>query len=250
MGTGQLVTYAVIVLSMSIFSGIAGAGAGFIITPVAILLGLSPAQAISSGKFNGLANAIGSLSGLRKYKSSVTRRSIITIMLLAFVIGLTSPLIIKSFESKWYQITLGIILLLLIPVMLYSKVGITATKPSSRRRSLGYGLLTISLFLQGAFSGGIGTLVNVVLMGMLGMTTNEAHITKRWSQMVLNITIIFGVLGSGLILWPVAITGVTGSLIGSSIGSRIAVRKGDAFANHILLILMGAAALILIASAL
>ena len=234
---------------MSVFSGIAGAGAGFIITPVAILLGLTPAQAISSGKFNGLANAIGSLSGLRKYRSSVTRRSIISIMVLALLIGLTSPLIIKSFESKWYQITLGVILLLLIPVMLYSKAGITAVKPSPRKRTLGYALLTISLFLQGAFSGGLGTLVNVVLMGMLGMTTNEAHITKRWSQLVLNITVIFGVLGSGLILWPVDITGVVGSLVGSSIGSRIAVRKGDAYANHILLVLMGMAALILIADA-
>jgi len=249
-GTWQLLVYAVLVLSMSTLSGIAGSGAGFIITPVAILLGLSPAQAISSGKFNGLANAVGSLAGLRKYRSSVTRRIIITIMVLAFLIGLTSPLIIKSFESRWYQITLGVILLLLIPVMLYSKAGITAMKPSPRRRTVGYGLLTLSLFLQGAFSGGLGTLVNVVLMGMLGMTTNEAHITKRWSQMVLNITIIFGVLGSGLILWPVVVTGVISSLVGSSIGSRIAVRKGDAFANHILLALMGAAAIILIISAL
>jgi hypothetical protein len=249
-GTWQLIAYFFVALGMSVLSGIAGSGGGFITTPVAILLGLSPAQAISSGKFNGLANAIGSLTGFRKYPSSVTRRSIIAIMLLALVIGLTSPLVIKSFESKWYQITLGVILLLLIPVMIYSKAGITATKPSRRRRTLGFGLLSISLFLQGAFSGGLGTLVNVVLMGMLGMTTNEAHITKRWAQLVLNITIIVGVFGSGFILWPVAIAGLVACLIGSSVGSRIAVRQGDAFANHILLVLMGAAAIMLIASAL
>ena len=245
----QLAIYGVVVLGMSVLSGIAGSGGGFIITPVAILLGLTPAQAISSGKFNGLANAIGSLSGFRKYPHSVTRRSIIAIMLLSFAIGLTSPFVIKSFESKLYQLTLGVILLLLIPVMVYKRVGTTTVKPTPTRRAFGFGLLSISLFLQGAFSGGLGTLVNVVLMGMLGMTTNEAHITKRWSQLVLNVTVIVGVLGSGLILWPVVATGLIASLFGSSIGSRIAVRKGDAFATNILLVLMGVAALVLIASA-
>jgi len=85
---------------------------------------------------------------------------------------------------------------------------------------------------------------------MLGMTANEAHITKRWSQLILNVTIIIGVLGSNLIIWPVALTGMATSLIGSSIGARIAVKRGDMFAVHVLLVLMGASALALIATAL
>ena len=252
MDTWHLLIYGIVVFGMSIFSGIAGAGAGFITTPLAILLGLTPAQAISSGKFNGIANAIGSLSGLRGYQGHISKRSIGTIMLLALVIGLTSPLIIKSLESRLYQLILGVIILLMIPVMIYKHIGVaTATvKPSVPRKMLGGVLLSISLFLQGAFSGGLGTLVNVVLMGMLGMTANEAHITKRWSQLILNITIIFGVIGSRLIIWPVALVGMVTCLVGSAIGSRIAVKRGDAFAVHVLIILMGVSALVLIAEAL
>lgn len=250
MDAAHLLVYGILVLGMSVFSGIAGAGAGFIVTPVAILLGLAPAQAVSTNKFNGIANAVGSLSGLRSYGGRVSKRTIAAIMALAFVIGLTSPLLIKSLESRWYQIILGVILLLMIPVMLYKHIGVAATKPSGLRKVVGGMLLSVSLFLQGAFSGGLGTLVNVVLMGLLGMTANEAHITKRWSQLILNITIIFGVLGSNLIVWPVALTGMTASLAGSSIGARIAVKRGDAFAVHILVVLMGVSALVLIAEAL
>jgi uncharacterized membrane protein YfcA len=38
---------------MSILGGIAGGGGGFVMTPLAIFLGLTPAQAVSTGKFAG-----------------------------------------------------------------------------------------------------------------------------------------------------------------------------------------------------
>jgi len=45
----QLLIYGVTGFVMSVFSGIAGAGGGFVMTPLLILLGLTPAQAVSSG---------------------------------------------------------------------------------------------------------------------------------------------------------------------------------------------------------
>src|SRR5690242_10291417 len=103
MNSWQLVAYGIVSFGMSIFSGIAGGGAGFIITPLAIFLGLSPAQAVSSGKFNGLASTIGSLSSLRAKKGSIRKRYIAAIMALAFVVGLLVPYIIRAFDSKFYR---------------------------------------------------------------------------------------------------------------------------------------------------
>jgi len=223
---------------MSIFSGIAGAGAGFVMTPLAIVLGLSPAQAVSSGKFNGLATTIGSLGGLRARRSQIRVRLVASIMLLAFIIGLFVPGIIKAFDGQTYRLVLGIMLLLMIPIMIRKKVGLHPRHPSRLTRGVGGGLLALSLFLQGTFSGGLGSLVNIVLMGFLGQTANEAHITKRWSQLILNVTILFGVAGAGLIVWPVVAVGASANLIGSYIGGRIATRKGDAFALNVLLGLM------------
>ncbi len=219
----------------SIASGIVGAGGGFIMTPLLIFLGLSPAQAVSTGKFSGISSAVGALSGTRKMHGKASKTKIIPIMILAFVIGLIAPFIIKGFESEFYRITLGVIILLMIPVVIYKKVGIKPHHPKLWQKFAGAIGLTLALLLQGIFSGGLGILVNIVMMGFLGMSAIEANITKRWSGLILNITILIGVIGSGLVVWQVAIVGICSTLCGSFIGGHIAVKKGDKFIMNIML---------------
>lgn len=246
----QLVLFAVVSFGFSIFSGISGGGAGFITTPLMIFLGLSPAQAVSSNKLNGIATAVGSLSSLRTKGGSIRKRNIAAIMVLAFVIGLLVPYVIRSFDSTYYRLVLGTILLAMIPVLMRKKIGYTKRHPTPAQKGIGGVLLAGSLFLQGVFSGGLGSLVNVVLMGMLGQTANEAHITKRWAGLILNVTIVFGVLHDHFIVWPVALTGGSANLIGSHIGGRIATKKGDGFSRGALIALMTIAGGFLIVSAL
>lgn len=250
METWQLIIYGVVSIITSILSGIAGAGGGFIMTPLSILFGLTPAQAVSSGKFNGLALTVGSLGGLRVQKSYLRKRGVAVIAGLSLVVGLLVPIVIKAFDSKWYQLTLGIIILLLVPLMIYKKVGLRPHATSRLQKGIGGVLLTISLFLQGVFSGGLGALVNVVLMGFLGMSAIEANITKRLSQVVLNVVIIAGVLGSGLIYWPVVVIGMFTATIGGYIGGHMALKRGDRFIMTIMIGLMVASALFLIGDAL
>lgn len=247
----QLAIFGVASFGMSVFSGISGGGGGFIITPLLILAGLTPAQAISSGKFNGLATTVGSLSSLRPRPGSrIRKRYVAAMMALAFVVGLLVPYVIRGFDSKYYRIALGCMLLAMIPILHLKKIGHETRRPSNVQKGFGSVLLTGSLFLQGAFSGGLGSLVNIVLMGMMGQTANEAHITKRWSQLVLNTTVILGVLGDHLIVWPVAAVGVCTNLVGAHLGGHIATRKGDGFAMKALLALMAVAAVFLVAGAL
>lgn len=244
-----LVIYGLAGFISAILSGIAGGGGGFIVTPLAIFLGLTPAQAVATGKLGGLSVTIGSLSGMSKAHGRVSKARVIPVMVLALLVGLLVPFIIKSLDSDVYRVSLGIILLLMIPVVIFKKVGIKPHHPKLWQKWAGGVLLTISLLLQGVYSGGLGTLVNVVLMGMLGMTALEANITKRWSQLILNTTIILGVIGSGLILWPVAIAGVSSGLLGSFVGGRLAVRGGNALVMRAFIILMLISALALILGA-
>ncbi len=246
----QLAVYGVVGFVMSILSGIAGAGAGFVTTPLAILLGLSPAQAVSTGKLSGLAVSVGSLSGMGQARSSVSKRRVVPVMVLALLIGLLVPFVIKSLDSEVYQLALGIILLAMIPVVIIKKVGIKSYSPRLWQRLAGGGLLTLALLLQGIFSGGLGSLVNLVLMGMLGMTAIEANVTKRWSQLILNTTIVLGVIGSGLILWQVAAVGAAATFSGSFIGGRMAVYRGNAFIMRVTVILMFLSAVALLVEAL
>lgn len=245
----QLVILFVATVLLSIFSGISGGGGGFIMTPLFIFFGLTPAQAVSTGKINGLTLTIGALSGMRSMRSQMSKSKIIPIMILAFAVGLAVPFVIKNLDSDVYRITLGIIILIMIPVLWFKNIGLHSYKPSRLQKYLGSIMLTISLFLQGIFSGGLGTLVNIVLMSMLGMTATEANFTKRWSQLTLNITIIIGVLFSGLIVWKILFVLIPGTLVGGYFGGKIAVKKGNKFVMDTMLVLMFISGIMLIAGA-
>lgn len=143
MSVADLIILGCVSLVASIFSGVAGAGGGFITTPVMILLGLSPAQAVSSGKFIGLSVALGSLGGMRQGQNRKLWRKAIPVIALAFVIGLAAPFAIKNFNSSLYQRMLGILLLLMVPILIYKKVGVSKTarqtndgKNADRRRTI------------------------------------------------------------------------------------------------------------------
>jgi hypothetical protein len=245
----QLVIYGLAGFVMSILSGISGGGAGFVITPLAIFLGLTPAQAVATNKLAGLSVTVGSLSGMRSERGRVTWRRIVPVMVLALLVGLLVPFIITSLDQGLYRVILGVMLLLLIPVVIIRRMGVKTRRPGRWRKYAGGGLLTGALLVQGAFGGGLGVLVNVVLMGMLGMSAIEANITKRWSQLILNVTIVLGVLGSGLILWQVAAVGAATTLVGSYIGGRLAVGRGDGFVVTVMVVLMFVSAVALLLGA-
>ena len=242
----QFVILGIASITMSVFSGIAGGGGGFIMTPLLIFLGLTPAQAVSTGKISGLTVSIGALGGMRSIHGQLSKWRIIPVMALAFFVGLLVPFVIKSLDSDAYRIALGIILLLMIPVLLVKKVGLSSYTPKTWQKYVGSGLLAVAMFLQGVFSGGLGTLVSVVLMSMLGMTATEANVTKRWSQLILNSTIVVGVLFSGLIVWQVLLVLIPLSILGGYLGGKIAVKKGNKFVLDVMIILMVISALLLI----
>lgn len=241
-----LLIFAVVSFFASVLSGVSGGGGGFITTPLAIFLGLSPAQAISTGKFSGLAISVGSLIGMKEANDRVSKARVIPVIVLAFIVGLFVPHIIKTFDNEAYRVALGVIILLMIPIMIINNVGVRSYHPKIWQKFAGSGLLALSFFIVGIFSGGLGMLVNMVLMGMLGMTAIEANITKRWAQLIMNLTIIVGVIGSGLIAWPVMAVGVSTTFIGSIIGGKLAVKKGDAFVVRIMVVLMAVSAIALI----
>ncbi len=242
----QLALYAGISLVMSVVSGIAGGGGGFVMTPLLILFGLTPAQAVSTGKISGISITMGSLGGFGSEHGQLTKRRVIPVMVLALMVGLLVPFVIRGLDSSVYRIAMGVLLLVMIPILMIKKIGLKRHKPTLAKKLAGGGLLTLALFLQGVFSGGMGTLVNVVLMGMLGMTATEANITKRWSQVILNVTVLAGVMCSNLVVWQISAVSVPTTLVGGFIGGKLAVKRGNQFVLNVMILLMLASALALI----
>lgn len=235
----DLIVLTIAAFISSIFGGITGGGmAGFIMTPLSIALGLTPAQAVANGKINGLNAAIGSLSGLQSKISWLIIKKSMPFGMMAILIGLFVPNVITKLDSEFYKITLGIIILLMIPFVIKKKVGLKARKVGFVSKIIGYGAVGISMFMLGIFSGGLGTLINLSFMGLFGMDALQANIVKRLSQVFLNVTVTLGLIGSGLFVWKVLIVTVPTILLGTYIGGKMATKRGNKFIMDITIIFM------------
>ncbi len=234
----ELAVYCVLAFFTSILSGISGGGGGFIMTPLGIFFGLTPAQSVSTGKLSGLTVTIGSLAGLKKQWHLASKRKIIPLMVLAFLIGLVVPFVIKTLDQDIYRTLIGSVILGMIPFVIIKKIGVKKHHPVWWQKYVGVALMAVIYFLVGVFSGGIGILLNLVLMSFMGMTALEANLTKRFSQIILNTTVFLGVLTSGLIMWKIAILSSVACFIGGAIGGHMAVKHGDELIMKITILLM------------
>jgi uncharacterized membrane protein YfcA len=181
----QIVAVFVIILVSCIFSGMAGGGAAFIILPLLIALGLSPQQAVATSKFSSLGIGIGATAAFKK-RAFHNPRLITFLMLLAFVVSLIVPHVFNKLDEGTFRVTLGIIILALIPTVLTRKYGQASQQTSRSKKIVGGGLMAVVLLLSGIFSGGVATLYNLILVSFFGLSTLQANAVKRVTQLTLN----------------------------------------------------------------
>jgi uncharacterized protein len=247
METEKLIILGIASFLLSILSGISGGGGGFITTPFMIFLGLTPQQAIASGKIGGLGVTLGSLTGLTKAKVH-RKKPIILLMILSGIVGLIAPHLITRLDNEIYRNILGILIILLVPVMLYRKVGIKSRTPNTWQKIIAGPVLFATLLLQAVFSGGMGSLVVLALMTLAGMTALEANVTKRFSQVLMNSLLVIGLWGTGLIIWEVASVLFACNIVGGYVGAHLAVKRGDKFVTYVIAALMVVSGIGLIAT--
>src|SRR3990167_2254231 len=245
----QIIAVFVLTLGSSIFSGMAGGGGGFIVLPVLIALGLSPQQAVATGKLSAFGIGFGSIAAFKK-RSFANPKLLAFLIVLAFVISLVVPQIFRQLSSDWFQIILAIIILSLIPVVLSKKRGLIQKQTSILRKTIGGALMSIVLFMQGVFSGGVGSLNNILLISFFGLSTLQANATRRVVTLALNTFVVIALaVTTDCIIYQLAVVGIVGSFIGGYIGSHIAIRKGEMFAKYALAAFMLVSGIILLLTA-
>jgi uncharacterized membrane protein YfcA len=228
----------IVVLIASIFSGMAGGGGGFIILPFLIAFGLTPQQAVATGKLSAFGLGIGSVAAF-KTKYLAKPKLLAFFILLSALISLFVPHIFRSLNGQTFQLAIGALILALVQVVWFEKTGLRSKKTSSLMKYIGTIFMAIVLFLQGIFSGGVGSLNNVVLMTFFGLSTLQANATRRIITLALNTFIVLTLaLTTDFIIYRLAIAGMAGSFIGGYIGSEIAIKEGEKFAKMALAMFM------------
>lgn len=222
----------------SILSGMAGGGGGFIITPFYIAIGLTPQQSIATGKFGALGLDAGAIAAFRG-KIKQYRNFTFFLMLIAIGVGFLSSYFIRNIKNENLQLVMGVMNLSMIPLLFIKHHALKKRRRGHYiLRLLSLLLIVTILLLQGTFSSGIGSLVNVFLILFFGFSALEASLIKRQASVVLDVVVLAGLLGAGLINYKYGLIGMVGGLLGGFIGSRFALHEGEKFARYALMIFM------------
>ena len=210
----------------SILSSISGGGGGFIMTPFLILIGMSPAQAVATGKFGGIGTTFGSIGAFRG-KGFIQTGLVWPLIIITIVTSAIAGLTIPQINADLFQKIIGVLLIILVPTLFIKKQ--TAHFSTRSKKSLwllyaGYGVLSL---MQATFGTGLATFVTLLLMLGFGLTPLQANATKRVVQGVQ--AVLVGVITAlqGLVFFAFAVAAMFGAIVGSYVGSRIAIRGGD-----------------------
>lgn len=227
----------VVAFITSIFSGMSGGGGGFFMVPYFIFIGLSPANAIATMKLSGTGTNFGSVAAF-KGKGLVRKKLVVPFMAITFSCALLAAWLLPRIDAVLLEHLIGGLLIVMAPTLFIHR---GAFQPGPRTTPwivLGFIAYTFSTFLQTLVGTGMGTLIVLTLMFLFGLNALEASATKRVAGTVQTVVLLILLGLQGLVVWAYGIAGFCGSLIGSHIGARIAIRKGNQFVKAMLAVVM------------
>jgi uncharacterized membrane protein YfcA len=227
--TGQTILFATAIIA-NFFSALSGGGVGLIQFPILIFLGLSFAAALATHKVASVFLGVGAI--LRHMKESHLERRACLIILGAGIPGviLGASLILKAPEKA----ALMVLGALTVSLGLYSifkpRLGIEHTPKNWHGRGLTHGIIGLFMvgFLNGSITSGSGLFLTIWLIRHFGMDYKRAiAYTLVLCGFAWNGTgaVVLGLAGD--IAWDWLPALIAGSIIGSYIGSHLAIRQGN-----------------------
>jgi uncharacterized membrane protein YfcA len=241
-----IATFVVSLLS-SIMSGMGGGGGGFIVMPYLIFIGLPPAQALATAKFGGLGVAGGALAAF-KGKGYVNKKLLWPLISITFMCALVSAWFVPQIDPVVLEKFIGVILLLAIPT-LFMDHGKLKPGPRSRPWIIA-GFIVYALFtiVQTTVGTGMGALITIALMLLFGLNALSASATMRVPQAVQAVVLFILLAIQGLVVWAHGVAMLLGTVFGTFIGTKIAIKKGHSFVKLVLagvMLVSGVALLVL-----
>lgn len=242
----ELIIFGIVQFIAAILSG--AAGGGFIISPLLMVLGLSPATAIATAKMGGVGLGIGTSSKFYGKKLASRKTVIIFSLLGIFTAILGSFLLIELKDNQdLLQKAVGLVILFIgIPMIYLKNMGLHKKNRSRPIKIIGTVLIGISNIFQTLLSAGVSIIQMTIFMSLLGMTALSASATRRAMQLTSALVSLAIFIPAGLINYRFGVVSLVTALCGGYIGAHLAVKKGDKFIINILAITSAALAVYLI----
>ena len=216
------------------FDAIAGGG-GLIQLP-ALLVGLNKSSVVEVLGTNKFAAIFGTANAANRYRKGVAidKKLLIKMALPAFIGSMGGAQLASHVPTKQMRV---VVLIALIVIAIYTalnpKIGHEeSAKPSKWIPSIaGFAIG----FYDGIFGPGTGTFLMAVLVGALGYSFLSASAIAKFTNVATNLAALIIFAKHGAILWGIGIALAISNVIGSTIGSRMAIKGGSPLVRKVFL---------------
>jgi uncharacterized protein len=217
------------------FYGTSVGGAGLIIVPMMIFLGLPAQEAVATTVFSYIGMMIVGLYTFHHADKIDYRIGSISavISVLGAVIG---SFILLSLSHDILTKIIGfsiIISLILLPLKGY---GIHSRQMNQSMRTLGYFLMLLLGIISGFVAGGIAIFASYILIFCFGQTFVEAAATRKVIFLPRTLVLV-GIFGyTGLIYWQYGIPMLLAEGVGAYLGTHFALKKGNSWVRILFIV--------------
>ena len=218
------------------FDAIAGGG-GLIQLP-ALLVGLNKSSVVEVLGTNKFAAIFGTANAANRYRKGVVidKKLLIKMALPAFIGSMGGAQLASHVPTKQMRV---VVLIALIVIAIYTalnpKIGHEeSAKPSNWIPSIAG--LAIG-FYDGIFGPGTGTFLMAVLVGALGYSFLSASAIAKFTNVATNLAALIIFAKHGAILWGIGIALAISNVIGSTIGSHMAIKGGSPLVRKVFLLM-------------
>jgi len=222
---------------------IAGGG-GLLTLPALLVTGLPPEIALGTNKGQAVFGSFAATSTFWRHGAIDRPRAP-----LAFGCGLCGSMggaltVLAVPSAVLKPVILVLLVCVAASLALRRDFGTTARRvPTGRPRTALAVIATAIGFYDGLFGPGTGTFLIMAFVMVLGDTMMQASANAKVVNFASNIA-AFGVFAvRGVVRWDIALPMAVAQILGSMVGARLAVKRGDRFVRAVVLVVVVAVAL-------
>lgn len=221
------------------FDAIAGGG-GLIQLP-ALLVGLQDKPVVNVLGTNKFASIFGTANAANRYRKqvSIDKKFLGSMMVPAFFGSMGGAALASKVPTEQMRV---VVLIALIAIFIY-----TALNPKlghEENQKLDYKIAAIAGlgigFYDGIFGPGTGTFLMAVLVGALGFGFLSASAIAKFTNVATNLAAIIVFAKAGVILWGIGAALAISNVIGSTLGSHMAIKGGSPLVRKVFLLMTAA----------
>ena len=221
------------------FDAIAGGG-GLIQLP-SLMVGLQDKLVVSVLGTNKFASIFGTANAANRYRKQVKidKKFLAFMMVPAFFGSMGGAALASKVPTEQMRV---VVLIALILIFIY-----TALNPKlghEEQQRLDYKVAAIAGlaigFYDGIFGPGTGTFLMAVLVGALGFGFLSASAIAKFTNVATNLAAIIIFAKAGAILWGIGAALAISNVVGSTIGSHMAIKGGSPLVRKVFLLMTAA----------